>query len=502
MEDQKYKTKYSAQQINDYIHQVKQLVEKHPLAYFNMLQSKKHKEHYKNLLDFIYAYTSFIDYDCKINTRCKYVIDGKDSMYTCQVCGKPIRKYFMATNRQTKFWCSTKCLANDETVNQIIGSNISKTVKEKNIDVKADAKLPEECNIIYRESPIKYDKAKNKKIYDLFLKHQRVFKFWLEKDKELYDYFIDSTYPINYTNLHFGTRLYWLMNEFQEFPRCQVCGRQLDFKDVKMSHNWPTTCCNKCRVDYVAKLTELRHRNHMYDRMLAQDEIEPLYTRDFYIQVGPNYSNFNVKCKKCGYKFSSPINRNFWARSKSNNMFRCPYCHPSTKYRSMVEKKVFKFVKEDLGYIDAMYSYHGVIPPYEVDIYVPSKKTAIEFNGILWHSLENDITMDYHLYKTKRCEDAGIKLIHIWEDEWNHSSDKVKDFIKKSLDGNQQIETTNINGQIYIDRAKFNLVAIYASQHYNVIGETPPIIIKRRSRTNEFSVPNCGSLIVEEVNKV
>lgn len=90
----------------------------------------------------------------------------------------------------------------------------------------------------------------------------------------------------------------------------------------------------------------------------------------------------------------------YFYRYKNSNMFKCPYCHPSTSYRSLAEKKVFKYIKEDLGYCDVLHSYHDVIRPYELDIYVPSKKVAIEFNGILWHSLENETTIDYHLYKT------------------------------------------------------------------------------------------------------
>ena len=107
-------------------------------------------------------------------------------------------------------------------------------------------------------------------------------------------------------------------------------------------------------------------------------------------------------------------------------MFKCPYCHPSVKYRSKAEKSIFKFVSKELGYTDALFSYHNVIHPYELDIYVPSKKAAIEFNGIRWHSIENETTIDYHLYKTQRCEDAGVKLIHIWEDEWKNDEPSIK----------------------------------------------------------------------------
>lgn len=427
------------------------------------------------------------------------MIDGKHELYRCHICGKPIRKNIFATDRQTKFWCSTKCLANDDEVNERIGKKNSLAHKGKKLNTVVN--LPNECKIIYHDFPIEYDDEMNNKIYELFLNHQKTFKFWLSKNKALYDYFMKSTYPIDYTSLGFGTRLYWLINKFQEFPRCLACGRQLDFKDVKLSHKWPTTCCTKCKHEYVSKLTEIRHRNDMYDRMLKQNEIQPLYSREFYLKVGPLYDKFKVKCKKCGYVFSNSIDFNWFGRSKSGNLFRCPYCHPCTKYRSKSEKDVFNYIKNDLGYNDALHSYHEVIKPYELDIYVPSKKIAFEFNGILWHSLENEKPIDYHLNKTIRCENVGVKLIHIWEDEWNNNQNNVKEFIKNILNNSQSIIIKNENDKKMIDRSQFNKIFV-EENGLTIIDEIKPNIIKRQINNiynNKifYNVPNCGYFIVK-----
>lgn len=63
-----------------------------------------------------------------------------------------------------------------------------------------------------------------------------------------------------------------------------------------------------------------------------------------------------------------------------------------------------------------------VIPPYELDVYIPEKKLAIEYNGLYWHSSGSKETDEkwskYHLMKTERCEEAGIQLLHIFENEW------------------------------------------------------------------------------------
>jgi hypothetical protein len=65
----------------------------------------------------------------------------------------------------------------------------------------------------------------------------------------------------------------------------------------------------------------------------------------------------------------------------------------------------------------------------ELDIYIPSKKIAIEFNGIYWHSERNGKHKDYHLNKTEACEKKGIQLIHIFENEYDDNYEIVKSII-------------------------------------------------------------------------
>ena len=61
----------------------------------------------------------------------------------------------------------------------------------------------------------------------------------------------------------------------------------------------------------------------------------------------------------------------------------------------------------------------GIITNKELDIYIPEKRLAIEFNGSYWHS---DIFKNrlYHQQKTINCAKQGIRLIHIFEYEWDN----------------------------------------------------------------------------------
>ena len=69
----------------------------------------------------------------------------------------------------------------------------------------------------------------------------------------------------------------------------------------------------------------------------------------------------------------------------------------------------------------------------ELDIYIPEKNIAIEYDGLFWHSEYFKRDINYHLEKTLKCEELGIRLIHIFGDEWENKKEIVKSIIKSSL---------------------------------------------------------------------
>lgn len=71
---------------------------------------------------------------------------------------------------------------------------------------------------------------------------------------------------------------------------------------------------------------------------------------------------------------------------------------------------------------------------YELDIYIPDKKVGIEYNGNYWHSLKNR-EKNYHYNKSKHFEEKGIRVIHIWEYEWDNPRQRpiLENIIKNAL---------------------------------------------------------------------
>ena len=79
----------------------------------------------------------------------------------------------------------------------------------------------------------------------------------------------------------------------------------------------------------------------------------------------------------------------------------------------------------------------------EIDIYIPEKNLAIEYNGVYSHLYRPDESSfsgrkdsAYHLKKTMDCHARGIKLIHIFSSSWYERKDNWKNFIRNQLNLN------------------------------------------------------------------
>lgn len=95
---------------------------------------------------------------------------------------------------------------------------------------------------------------------------------------------------------------------------------------------------------------------------------------------------------------------------------------------SIEEKDITNFI-QSLTSESIIENDRRVINPQELDIYVPNKNLAFEYNGMYWHSdLFKD--KDYHQKKFLKCKEKGIRLIQINEYDWMNKQDIVKSIIK------------------------------------------------------------------------
>jgi very-short-patch-repair endonuclease len=119
----------------------------------------------------------------------------------------------------------------------------------------------------------------------------------------------------------------------------------------------------------------------------------------------------NTKCK--------------WACTKGHIYWATPYIRTSKKptgcsrcsnRHSRAELDIHKAVQEK--YPDALSGQRSLLEykRLELDVYVPSLKKAIEFDGTYWHSLPERKILDAR--KNEQCTQAGIQLLRIPEAEY------------------------------------------------------------------------------------
>lgn len=141
----------------------------------------------------------------------------------------------------------------------------------------------------------------------------------------------------------------------------------------------------------------------------------PLFNIDDYNGCSNEYL---WKCLKCNTEFYSDID--------DGKLPRCPNCYPYKK--SIEEQNILNFCNTLSD--NVVENNREIIKPYEVDVYLPDYSLAIEYNGLYWHSTLINNDAEYHQRKIKMCDDIGVRLLHIWENDWLEKQNEIKQKIR------------------------------------------------------------------------
>ena len=126
------------------------------------------------------------------------------------------------------------------------------------------------------------------------------------------------------------------------------------------------------------------------------------------------YFFYEIKCNVCNTIFTSRL---------INKIPICRTCYPIAA-NSIIEMEFREFLKSENIFFNT--NKKDIIAPLELDIYIPEISLAIEINGNYFHSeLGGCKDKYYHLLKSQMCFEKGIKLIHIFEDEWYEKKDII-----------------------------------------------------------------------------
>lgn len=158
----------------------------------------------------------------------------------------------------------------------------------------------------------------------------------------------------------------------------------------------------------------------------------------------------------------------------------CPKCG---NIISKGENEIYEFISQI--YNDNIIKHdRTLLNGKELDIYIPSLKIGIEYNGLLWHSDKFRNKKDI-LEKFNLCQEKGIFLITIYEDEWNNKKEICKSRISGFLRKNDRIfarkceikEISYKESSLFLDNnhlqgnciSKYNLGLFYNNQLISVM---------------------------------
>ena len=206
---------------------------------------------------------------------------------------------------------------------------------------------------------------------------------------------------------------------------CPIHG---DFEQTPASHLHNSGCpkCGRIRSNNSIRLTK--------DEFI--EKAKSIHG-DYFDYSKVNYVDYDTKvCIIC------PKHGEFWQTPDSHLQGKgCRLCNKSV---SKKEKELIDIINNDFG-IQTINGDRSVISPYELDIFIPDKKIAIEYNGLLWHSEEYGKGKYYHLNKLNACKRTGVRLIQIFEDEYVNHSEIVLNKLKHILGLQKNLQ--NIHGR-------------------------------------------------------
>lgn len=283
--------------------------------------------------------------------------------------------------------------------------------------------------------------------------------------------FLDGEFNIPYPT---STRMWCVLNEITEIPKCR-CGNNLppDRRSKGWGNGFAKSCSESCSRTK-SKMGDYEHLIKDYDwlfdqRITQRKSVEQIATETdtTYATIGKwikllnipsiklNESNPDIKMllrdKDFLYQKHKVENKTceqiaeIIGSSKATvaialgNLGIVP--NETNAYDRKIVK-VSKWQQEMTDYISSIYdgeiscNKRGVIGSNELDIYLPDLKLAIECNGVFYHQYQPHQAdenkrkgIQYHLNKTKSCENLGITLLHFFDLTWEKKSNIIKSMI-------------------------------------------------------------------------
>ena len=220
---------------------------------------------------------------------------------------------------------------------------------------------------------------------------------------------------------------YFLSNELVKEQIKNTVMNKYGVKNISMLNDIKLKKENTCLKNHGVKIIS-KHKK--FKNLIKENNITKLTIKYNINFLDIKEDSFIFKCDKCDKEYEIG-KKAFYTRFELNTIM-CTICNPINSFtNSGFEIQLQDFIKENYNK-EIQLNKRNIISPYELDIYLPDLKLAFEFNGLFWHN-ELGIDNNYHYNKTELCEQHGIHLIHIFEDDWKYKQKIVKSRILNLL---------------------------------------------------------------------
>lgn len=144
-----------------------------------------------------------------------------------------------------------------------------------------------------------------------------------------------------------------------------------------------------------------------------------------------NEHNMTLESYKIKWGNLVPIFSNNTTKILSDNI-KNTNLNMVNNFTSKPQLEIYGYIKNELG-VECELNNKKVLNGIELDIFIPNKNIAIEYNGLYYHCENMGKNKYYHLNKSELASSKNIKLIHIFEDEWRDKKYIVKLRIRNLL---------------------------------------------------------------------
>lgn len=185
--------------------------------------------------------------------------------------------------------------------------------------------------------------------------------------------------------------------------------------------------CPKCGAIKQGNSKRSNAESFIEKAKLVTDHQGKGYSYSDVVYLG-THNDVTITCPKHGSFEQQPANH--------LSGYGCPICANSIRV-SAPEKEIFDFILQHAP--DAVQSDRKVLGGKEIDIYIPSLNIGVEYNGLIMHSELYGKERSYHHKKSALSESKGIRLVHIWGDEWSDNRLWCENYLMRLLRVKQQV---------------------------------------------------------------